>query len=196
MLAEPTIKPQSDAVMSSVALAGIIFDPGRNIDNLLVRIAEGLKQKGCMVAGLVQEKAPRIEGSCCPTTFVHHLADGTRTKISVDRGANASGCRLDANALAVAAKRVEAALTSGAEVLIINRFGQSKSDGWGMRGTIELAIEHGIPVIVGVRRTYVLQWDEFHGDLATSLAFDKDVAIGGTPGIGPAPRLGTLTTTA
>jgi hypothetical protein len=173
----PTIQSQPDTVISPVALGGIDYERGMSIDDLMAGVAEGLKRKGCVVAGLVQEEAPRIEGSCCPATFVQHLADGTRTKISIDKGENESGCRLDANALTEAAKRVEAALNGGADVLIINRFGQSESDGWGMRGIIELGIELGIPVIVGVRRTYAEPWDEFHGGLATSLAFEQSTII-------------------
>jgi len=154
------------------ALGGVIFEPGGGIDSLLAGVADSLTRKGWIVSGLVQEEAPRTEGSCCPATFVRHLTDGARTKISVDRGENASGCRLDANALTEAAKRVDAALEAGAQLLMINRFGQSESDGWGLRGTIELGIELGLPIIVGVRRTYVAPWHEFHGGLATSLAFD------------------------
>ena len=43
-----------------------------------------------------------------------------------------------------------------------------------MRGTIELGIERRLPVVVAVRRTYAAPWREFHGGLATSLAFDGD----------------------
>jgi nucleoside-triphosphatase THEP1 len=177
MLTTPTAQSQPDTVISTVALGGINYERGMSIDELMAGVAQGLKQKGYAVAGLVQEEAPRVEGSCCPATFVQHLDDGSRTKISVDRNENASGCRLDANALIEAAKRVEAALKEGADVLIINRFGQSESDGWGMRPVIELGIELGIPVIVGVRETYASSWDEFHGGLAASLAFDQTAII-------------------
>ena len=173
MLAEPTAGTQSKVMIPSIALSGIVFEPGQDIDALLSAVAESLIQKGWFVSGLIQEEASRTAGSCCPATYVRNLADGSRTKISVDRGENSSGCRLDANALTEAASSVEAWLNGGAQVLIINRFGQSESDGGGLRGTIERGIELGLPVIVGVRETYATQWDEFHGGLAISLAFDK-----------------------
>ena len=172
-LAEPTAGVQSKVVLPSIALSGIVFEPGQDIDALLSAVAESLTHSGWFVSGLIQEEAFRTPGSCCPATFVRHLADGTRTKISFDRGENSSGCRLDAHALTEAAGSVEAWLNGGAQVLIINRFGQSESDGGGLRGTIERGIELGLPVIVGVRQTYAAQWGEFHGGLATSLAFDK-----------------------
>ena len=74
-----------------------------------------------------------------------------------------------------AAKRVDVALEDGAHILIVNRFGQSESDGAGMRSTIELGIELRLPVVVAVRRTFVAPWREFHGGLATSLTFDETV---------------------
>ena len=172
MLTEPIAQPQSKTAISPIAVGGVIFDPGNDVDSLLLGVAQSLRQKGWVVAGLVQEETPRNTASCCPATFVRHLTDDTRTRISVDRGENATGCRLDAYALTEAAKRVDTALEAGAQILMINRFGQSESDGWGLRGTIELGIELGLPIIVGVRRTYVAPWHEFHGGLATSLAFD------------------------
>lgn len=170
---EATVQPQSEAAFSPISLAGVVFEPGDNIDHVFAGLAQDLGNKGWVVAGLVQEEAPHDSGSCCPATFVRDLTDGTRAKISVDRGANATGCRLDAHALSEAVARVDAALEGGADILIVNRFGQSESDGGGLRATIERGIERRLPVVVAVRRTYAVPWREFHGGLATSLAFDQ-----------------------
>ncbi|MGI9423803.1 MAG: DUF2478 domain-containing protein [Hyphomicrobiaceae bacterium] len=160
-----------------VPVAGIRFEPGDTIDDLLEDIANDMKRRGVRLAGLVQSEEARDDGQCCPATYVTDLRDGARIRISADRGTGARGCRLDASALSEAAKRVEQAILDGAQVLIVNRFGQSESDGRGLRSTIELALECGVPVIVGVREAYSAAWQDFHGGLAIELPFEKDPIV-------------------
>lgn len=157
----------SDEQTTPPALAGIGFADGFDIDTVLAAAADQLTGRGFKVAGLVQEEERLRE--CCPDTYVRNLASGSRTKISQDRGEGARGCRLDWDALSAAAGEVERTLAAGADILIINRFGQSESEGRGLRQTIELAIERRLPVLVAVRQGYAAAWQQFHGGLADDL---------------------------
>jgi hypothetical protein len=101
--------------------------------------------------------------------LVRDLAGDCHLTISEDRGREARGCRLDWNALTRIAERTETALRSGARMLLVNRFGKAEAAGRGLRGSIELAIETGVPVLVGVRDEYASDWAMFHGGLAIDL---------------------------
>src|SRR3546814_7667320 len=77
------------------------------------------------------------------------LPDGPVVRISVDRGAEARGCRLDAGAVEQSVLWVAGTLES-AELLVVNKFGKQEAEGKGLSGTIAEALEHGLPVLVVV----------------------------------------------
>src|SRR3546814_12857392 len=70
------------------------------------------------------------------------LPDGPVVRISVDRGAEARGCRLDAGAVEQSVLWVAGTLES-AELLVVNKFGKQEAEGKGLSGTIAEALDHG-----------------------------------------------------
>ena len=159
-----------------VRVAAVVFPKGGNVDAIFGEVARRLEARGVPVAGLLQEAVPDADPDCCPPMLVRDLAAGRHFTISEDRGREARGCRLDWDALTRIAEQTRAALRSGARLLLVNRFGKAETAGRGLRDSIELAIETGIPVLVGVRDEYVGDWAEFHGGLAVDLpAREEDV---------------------
>jgi len=150
-------------------IAGVILPAAEGTETVLARTAQLLGARGLVLAGLVQECEMDPDRACCPAMFVRDLKNGTRTRISEDRGMAARGCRLDREALIEAALRVQEALDAHTGLLLINRFGKAETEGRGMLGPLQQAIEVGIPVIVGVRANYLEPWEHFHGGLATNL---------------------------
>lgn len=146
-------------------ITALIYDDGAQAALVLRVAAEVLAQAGVRCCGFVQHDEPRTDRPRCDMYLVD-VVSGDRLKISEDRGPYARGCRLDSAELVRALGLVRGALADEAEVLILNKFGKSESEGQGFRSLIAEAIERSIPVIIGVPRKNIEAWRQFCGDLA------------------------------
>jgi len=157
-------------------LAAIRATAGTPVDTTLAETAAVLRSTGMNVRGIIQEEFGGSDG-IKPITRLRNVADGTLMQISQDLGPNARGCRLDPGALAEATRRLETIVEGGADLLILNRFGRSESEGTGLRPVIEAAILAGIPVLIAVRDEYIAAWDAFHAGMAVWLPADTKAVL-------------------
>ncbi|PTW59799.1 uncharacterized protein DUF2478 [Breoghania corrubedonensis] len=155
-------------------LAAIAFDPREDVDTLLGEAAAALS--GCHIAGVVQIGG-REDGCEVKAMALKSLRDGWEIRILEERGAQARGCRLSPHAITEVAGRLEAELAAGADILFVNRFGRSESEGYGLRRVFERAVLDGVPVLTAVRSDYRDAWNEFHGGLGTTLPRDREAVI-------------------
>jgi len=118
-------------------------------DQLLYSLAQDLMARGLRVCGTVQINTEREKTDHCDMDL-RVLPDGPVIRISQDLGAGATGCKLDPGALEAAVGHVAAALEAGADVLIVNKFGQHEAEGRGFRSVIAEALAREIPVLVGL----------------------------------------------
>ena len=139
------------------------------IDRLLADVVDRLEAQGVALAGTVQTNIERSDRPRCDMDL-RLLPDGPVVRISVDRGAAALGCRLDAGVLEQSVLWVANTL-GGAEMLVVNKFGKQESEGRGLAGTIADALERGLPVLVGVNGL----------NLPAFLAFADGMALELTP---------------
>jgi hypothetical protein len=146
------------------------------VDATLAEAAAVLRSWGVNVRGIVQEEVAGVDGAKS-TTQLRDVSDGSLMQISQDLGPNARGCRLDPGALAEATRRLETIVEGGADLLILNRFGRSESEGTGLRPIIENAILSGIPVLIAVRDEYIPAWDMFHEGMATWLPAETNAVL-------------------
>ena len=124
--------------------------PGRgDTDLVLERLAAELAARGLRCCGTVQINSERADAGPCDMD-VRVLPDGAVLRISQDLGPQARGCRLDPTALETAVGLVAASLSSGADLLIVNKFGKRESEGKGLAPVIAEALHRGLPVLVGV----------------------------------------------
>ncbi|MCC8963447.1 DUF2478 domain-containing protein [Bradyrhizobium sp. Pear76] len=65
------------------------------------------------------------------------------------------------------------ALSAGADLVIINRFGKRERDGKGLGFVIERALDADIPVVIAVSRQSFADWIEFAGGMSVKLACDR-----------------------
>ncbi|NJO54646.1 MAG: DUF2478 domain-containing protein [Bacteroidales bacterium] len=167
------------ATSSEPAVASLGYDrfEGEQVDRLLADIAERLQRDGLRIAGLIQHSEPRQDRRRCDMT-VRDLTSGRLIRISQDLGRDSHGCRLDTRALEDAAGLVENAVRAGADLLILNRFGKREAEGRGLSGALALAVDHDLPVLVGLNRFNAASWDAFAGDAALSLPLDGDIVLG------------------
>ena len=91
-------------------------------DLLLERLANDLAARGIRCCGTVQINSERANAGPCDMD-VRVLPHGAVIRISQDLGTLARGCRLDPAALETAAGLVATGLSSGTDLLIINKLG-------------------------------------------------------------------------
>lgn len=152
---------------------GYVMLPGRGrVDRLLVDVVERLEVQGIALAGTVQTNVHRDDRLLCDMDL-RLLPDGPMIRISIDRGPEARGCRLDAGVLDQSALWVSDTL-SKSELLIVNKFGKQEAEGKGLSGVIADALERGLPVLVGVNGLNLPAFLAFADGMAVKLAPDAD----------------------
>ncbi|MCC0064960.1 MAG: DUF2478 domain-containing protein [Defluviimonas sp.] len=146
--------------------------PGRgDTDLVLERLASDLAARGLKCRGTVQINTARADAGPCDMD-VRVLPDGPVLRISQDLGPQARGCRLDPAALETAVGLVAASLPSGADLLIINKFGKHEAEGRGFRDVIAGAVAMDVPVLVGLNEINRGAFEHFAGGLAVRLSPD------------------------
>jgi nucleoside-triphosphatase THEP1 len=104
--------------------------------------------------------------------YVKDLLGGDEIRISLDRGNEARGCRLDPDAFARIDAWVERAVLERVDLLIINKFGKEEAHGRGLRPAIAEALIAEIPLVIGVSTQNLCDFLTFVGDSTTRLRPD------------------------
>lgn len=152
---------------------GYVTLQGRGrIDMLLAEVVGMLEARGVALAGTVQTNIDRDDRPHCDMDL-RLLPDGPVVRISVDRGAQARGCRLDAGILEQSALWVAGALDK-CELLVVNKFGKQEAEGKGLTSSIADALERNLPVLVGVNGLNLPAFVEFAGGFAQQLPSDAE----------------------
>ena len=143
--------------------------PGRGrIDDLVAEIVGAFSADGLRLAGTVRDGSVDPGRHRCDMDL-RVLPDGPRFRISQPLGSGAKGCRLDGGIIESIAADVEARL-HGADLLIINKFGKQEAQGRGLRPAISMAMDMGIPTLVGVNEMNAGDFRAFADGIAEPLA--------------------------
>src|SRR5215467_11153090 len=98
------------------------------------------------------------------------LHNGEQLQLFQDLGTCARGCKLDVDRLMRAGGEIADQLTrSGADLLIINRFGKHEQEGKGLLFLVEQALSLDIPVLIAVPDIRFHHWIEFSGGMSVKL---------------------------
>jgi nucleoside-triphosphatase THEP1 len=154
-------------------LGVVVYDNGLFNDALIAQCAAGLVASGYRLGGVVQSNAHRRDRRRCDM-YVKDLLGGDEIKISLDRGNEARGCRLDPDAFARINTWVERAVLERVDLLIINKFGREEAHGRGLRPVIAEALIAEIPLLIGVSTRNLCDFQTFVGDSATRLRPDVE----------------------
>jgi hypothetical protein len=144
---------------------------GRNrgdTDVVLFRLAQDLIARGLRPVGTIQINTENDDTSPCDMD-IKVLPDGMTLRISQSLGPAAKGCRLDPGALEMAVGLVQAELSGGADILIVNKFGKHEAAGRGFRPIVAEALARGIPVLTGVNRLNMGAFLKFTDGIGTEL---------------------------
>ena len=148
----------------------------QNIDLIFEEVVNQLRSERIVVAGYIQKEIQQ-PAHCCSTVYVEDIASGSLQCISQALGSGSRGCRLDTAAMAAAIGTLLAQIDEKIDLLVINRFGKGETEGGGLRAAIETAVLHDIPVLVGVRDTYMQDWVAFAGESFNALPPNTDSVL-------------------
>lgn len=147
-------------------------DEENRTNSVLAAVAEGARREGILLAGTIQPAEPDSPREKCKIVL-GLLPDGARHDVSLDLGAGATGCRLDAAALEAAVMVVHERLPR-AQGLIVNKFGKQEVVGRGLVATIVEACDRGLPVLVGVSPQWRDAFLSFADGRAAELPADEE----------------------
>lgn len=160
-------------------ILALTYTDGDVAASVLGRLQARLSSAGASCAGVLQSDVPAADASCRCDMVLECLSTGHRIKISEDRGAHARGCRLSVGDLMAALEAERRMLAARPDVLIVNKFGKTESEGGGFRPLVAAAVELGVPVILTVPWRNIESWRLFAGEFAIewsaeTLAADDD----------------------
>lgn len=168
-------------------VAGISFPSKFPIDELLLDVVDRLTARGLSLGGVVQVVSNR-PGRHTDVVQLRDLRDGSQVRILQELGREARGCRLDPDAIAEVAGRLERTLDEGCDLLVINRFGRGESEGHGLRSVLERAVAMDLPTLAAVRSDYAEAWSAFHGGLADDLPRDREAVLAWAEAVCACPK--------
>jgi nucleoside-triphosphatase THEP1 len=155
---------------SQCDLAALVYERGDDPDRVLNEFAADLNSRGYRAVGLVQFGHRDGESTGLSAMLLH---SGERMPLYQDLGPLASGCRLDPGRLLDAGAQVASAMAQGADLLIINRFGQQESEGKGLLHLIVEALTADIPLVIAVPSNRFDAWIKFADGMSVRLSCDR-----------------------
>ena len=160
--------PLAQEWSGSLPLGAMIYERGLEGDAVLTQVADALAAEGYRLGGAVQSSVHRPGRRKCDM-YLHDLLSGEQVLISLDRGNEARGCRLDSDAFARVGIWGERALAAGVDLLVVNKFGKEEAQGRGLRLLVAEALLAGIPVVLGVSTLNLPEFEAFAGGAVVRL---------------------------
>lgn len=141
-------------------LAALVYGKPDEPDRLLREFVQDLITRGYRVVGLIQTRL--ADGGAAvtvlPTGETIPLAPRRET---VSPSSRPDPCDRDPCDLATPAARIDALIPTGADLVIINRFGKLEAEGTGLVDEIARALSFNIPVLVAVPEFRFAEWLSF-----------------------------------
>ncbi len=149
-------------------LGVMVYENSEQADDVLAQVAAVLVAEGYRLGGVVQSSVHRPGRRKCDM-YLRNLLSGEQVLISLHRGNEARGCRLDPDAFARVSLWGEQALAGGVDLLVVNKFGKEEAQGRGLRSLIAEALIAGIPVMLGVSKLNLPEFEAFAGEAVQRL---------------------------
>lgn len=141
---------------------------------LFARFARELQERGFRVGGVVQEVLTDAAGAKIGMDAIE-LDTGRRIPLSRPSADQIAGgvCALDLAGLAESTGPVRRAVDSGADLILVEKFGDQERKGQGLAEEIVAAMAEGIPTLVAVPVSALDDWRHFSGDMARMLPHEE-----------------------
>lgn len=157
-------------------LAAIALRNDISAEPLFDAVIAILKTRGVRIGGFIQREYPAPSGHDAEVV-AENIETGETFAIMQPRGGVGAGCRLNSAVLADVTGRALARLDDEIDLLILNRFGRTETEGSGLRAVFEKAIELGVPVLTSVKPEHVEGWKTYTGDMSVLLPFDENAVF-------------------
>jgi molybdate transport system ATP-binding protein len=154
-----TTQPAPDLVAK---VGVLLYDSTLEVDDLLAAAIALIRAKGMTVAGLLQRLGGRLPNGK-RSMWLEDIATGRLIRLDEPRGSGATACILDPDALAQGACLLQQAVMSGADLIVVSRFGSAEAEGSGLRAEIAEAICSGAAVVIPVRLSTLPDLEGFLG---------------------------------
>jgi molybdate transport system ATP-binding protein len=165
MTAHLPLTPEPDA---AAKVGVLLYDTSVEVDAILTSAVEQLRGCGATVGGLLQRFGEQLPNGKY-RMWVDDIITGQSIRLDKPRGAGASACILDPDALAQAGCMLRRITEAPPDLIIVNRFGRAEANGGGMRPEIADAIYSGAAVLISARFTYLEALEGFLGAPPTVL---------------------------
>ena len=146
----------------------LLYDTSLEIEAIVNAAVAHLRARGLAVGGLLQRFGEQLPGGKY-RMWVDDITTGELVRLDKPRGAGASACIVDPDALAQAACMLRRTTEAHPDLIIVNRFGHAEADGGGMRPEIAEAVCSGATVLLAARFTYLDALENFLGGSPTVL---------------------------
>ena len=160
--ADPDIRLGGTADTAASRVGVVLFENAIDIDAILRAASDALRERGVVVGGVLQRFGERLSNGK-RSMWLDDIAGGQTVRLDRPRGPGAISCVLDPDALVQCACLLRDAIASGAELLVVNRFGTAEAEGQGMRAEFAEAICSGAAVLVAVRPNLLAELERFLG---------------------------------
>lgn len=152
-------------------LGAVVYRDGEGVDFLIAGVVKALQLEGAVLCGVLQQETAH-PGTCCASMYLENISNGARLQLSQELGSGSQGCRLNPHTLAESSGQLLQEMKECPDMLVLNRFGKGEAEGHGFRAVLEKAHQLHIPVLIGVKETYCVAWDDFAGDFSHTLKVD------------------------
>ncbi len=171
--------------MAGPKIAAVSGASGSSNQALLADFVKRRRTEGLRVAGLV-EVAERAEAGACGRLSVMDVATGASIAISQNLGPGSTACNLDPGGLAEACAAAQRAIESGADLVVLSKFGKLEAARGGLCDAFAAAIEAELPIVTTVNPVMREDWTRFAGDLSDDVFASEDAleAWWNAPGVG------------
>jgi hypothetical protein len=146
-------------------IAALHGAPSAAIQEVLQGFARKLSRDGLRVAGVIEIADCKPSGGC-KSLRVQDLTSGETFSISQDLGPGSTACNLDPSGLARACGKVEQAISRGADLVILSKFGKLEAARSGLSDAFRAAMFADIPVVTAVPAAVADEWERFAGPLS------------------------------
>ena len=177
---DPMAGSGASAAKASIAqdhpIGALVYEDGSLANEIMLRCADRLRSCGAKLAGMIQMNNAQNMGQRCQM-YLQDLMSGHVVRISEDRGRYASGCRLDLTAFTQATHLCQQSLSSHPDIVFINKFGRQEAQGNGLRAVIAEAAMVSIPLLIGVPRRNLREFQLYISGPVVELALDDDAVL-------------------
>jgi len=156
--------PMDETACEAPRIAALRGAPSAAMQTLLDEFARRRARAGLRVAGVVEDSDCAHDGAC-KHFRVRDLLSGETTSISQDLGRGSTACNLDPEALVKACGRIETAISQGADLVVLSKFGKLEAARSGLADAFRAAIEADLPILTVVSPAAAEEWELFAAPL-------------------------------